>query len=56
MSDEGVGLGEGISVEIPDSQGLSLVKNLTEQIEGTLVIRSEHGVTASITFRAAQPA
>jgi two-component system, sensor histidine kinase PdtaS len=56
VSDDGVGLGEGISLETSDSLGLSLVKNLTEQIEGTVVIRSEYGVTVSITFEAVQSA
>jgi PAS domain S-box-containing protein len=49
--DNGIGLPEGIELANPVSLGLSLVKNLTDQIDGTLqMVPSDGGLCFQISF------
>jgi len=43
IKDDGIGLPEDFGIEKTNSLGLTLVKILTEQINGTLEIESENG-------------
>ncbi|AAB84974.1 sensor histidine kinase [Methanothermobacter thermautotrophicus] len=50
VADDGVGLPEDIEPENTDTLGLSLVSILTEQLDGTLTIRRDHGTEFRISF------
>ena len=50
VSDRGVGLPDGWSIEKADSLGLTLVKTLVQQLEGTLNIMRNGGTTFEIRF------
>jgi len=50
VADDGVGLPEDIEPENTDTLGLSLVGILTEQLDGTLTIRRDHGTEFRISF------
>jgi two-component sensor histidine kinase len=52
VADDGVGLPEDIEPENTDTLGLSLVSILTEQLDGTLTIRRDHGTEFRISFPA----
>ncbi len=52
VSDDGVGLPEGIDFENTDSLGLTLVRLLVEQLRGTLSMSAEDGSTFTIRFPA----
>ncbi len=51
IKDNGIGLPEGIDLDNLESLGLLLVKVLTEQIEGELIINSENGTEFKIRFK-----
>jgi PAS domain S-box-containing protein len=50
VSDSGIGLPEGHDKQNGGSLGLTLVQLLTEQLEGSLHISSEHGTRFSVRF------
>lgn len=50
VSDNGVGLPKDLDVEKSDSLGMKLVTSLTQQLQGELVINSDHGTTFCIRF------
>lgn len=49
-ADNGVGLSPEFDIRQTDSLGLKIVRNLTDQLNGDLVIHTEHGTTFEITF------
>ncbi|MBI5679893.1 MAG: PAS domain S-box protein [Methanobacterium sp.] len=51
VSDNGVGLPEGIDFKNTDSLGLQLVNSLTNQIEGEIELDKSHGTEFKITFK-----
>ena len=51
IRDNGIGLPEGLDLNNLKSLGLLLVKVLTEQIEGELIINSENGTEFKIIFK-----
>ena len=51
IKDNGIGLPEGLDLNNLESLGLLLVKILTEQIEGELIINSENGTEFKILFK-----
>ncbi|WP_231551403.1 histidine kinase dimerization/phosphoacceptor domain -containing protein [Methanobacterium sp. SMA-27] len=51
IKDNGIGLPEGLDLNNLKSLGLLLVKVLTEQIEGELIINSEKGTEFKILFK-----
>ncbi|MBZ2166507.1 PAS domain-containing sensor histidine kinase [Methanobacterium spitsbergense] len=51
IKDNGIGLPEGLDLNNLESLGLLLVKVLTEQIEGELIINSENGTEFKIRFK-----
>ena len=51
LSDNGVGLTDGFDAYGSDSMGLRLVKMLTEQIDGTLTVKSKKGTKVSVKFK-----
>jgi len=51
ISDNGIGLPEGIDFNKTDSLGLKLVNSLTEQIDGELELDRSHGTKFNITFQ-----
>lgn len=50
ISDDGIGLPDGMDVETTDSLGLTLVRLLVEQLNGSLVVTREHGTSFHIQF------
>jgi two-component sensor histidine kinase len=50
ISDNGVGMPEEVNVENSESLGLQLINALTNQLDGTLDLRRDHGTHYSITF------
>ncbi|MGF6773721.1 putative ATPase/two-component sensor histidine kinase [Paraburkholderia sp. GAS199] len=52
VSDDGVGIAPGFSVEEADSLGLQLVHDLTHQLHGSLDLSHGSGTTCSILFNA----
>jgi two-component sensor histidine kinase len=50
VRDNGVGLPQDISVEKSQSLGLQLVQLLTQQVKGTIEIKTSKGTTVTITF------
>lgn len=50
ISDDGVGIPENVNPEKTESLGLQLVNNLTNQIEGEIVLDRSHGTKFEITF------
>jgi predicted ATPase/two-component sensor histidine kinase len=53
VSDNGVGLPPDMDVGRIDSLGLQLVRDLTEQLHGTLTVSRDPGATFTITFQEA---
>ena len=51
VADDGVGLPEDIDPEGTDTLGLMLVRILTQQLDGTLNIRRDHGTEFRIGFK-----
>jgi PAS domain S-box-containing protein len=51
ISDNGIGLPEGLDFNKLDSLGLLLVTNLTEQIDGEININRSHGTLFKINFK-----
>ena len=54
VSDDGVGLPPDLDPRRVSSMGLQLVADLTEQLDGTIAIRSDGGTTFTLTFGAAR--
>ena len=50
ISDNGIGFPDDVNVNQPESLGLSLMKGLSEEIEGTFSIQSNQGTTIKIQF------
>ena len=50
VSDNGVGLPEGLNALHDGNLGLELVRTLVEQLDGTLKVTSGAGVSYLITF------
>lgn len=50
VSDNGSGIPENIDPENPDSLGLQLVKLLTDQLEGEIILKRERGTEFEIRF------
>jgi two-component sensor histidine kinase len=50
VSDDGVGIPEGMESGKQDSLGLHLVRNLASQLGGTVEVRRDGGTTFRITF------
>ena len=50
VSDDGIGLPEDFSVETSDSLGLTIIKGLTEQIDGSIQLSSVGGTSYKIQF------
>jgi PAS domain S-box-containing protein len=51
ISDNGIGLPETFNYDNIDSLGIRLVKNLTEQIDGELMMNTNHGTEFKIKFK-----
>ncbi len=50
ISDNGVGLPEGFDITESDSLGMSLMRGLSEQIEGIFDIQNQQGLTITVIF------
>ncbi len=50
ISDNGLGLPTGFDVEESDSLGMSLMKGLSEQLEGTFEVKNQKGLTLTVIF------
>ncbi|MFW9879434.1 MAG: sensor histidine kinase, partial [Candidatus Thorarchaeota archaeon] len=51
VSDNGIGMPEGVNFDRPDSLGLELIKTLAEkQLGGTIELRNANGTEYTITF------
>lgn len=50
ISDNGIGLPEDFDVEESNSLGMSLMRGLSEQLEGTLEVQNQHGLTLTVVF------
>ncbi|MCD4655034.1 PAS domain S-box protein [bacterium] len=50
VQDNGIGLPEGVDINNATSMGLQLISGLTEQINGNLTCRVNHGTEFSIVF------
>jgi two-component sensor histidine kinase len=50
ISDDGVGMPADVAVERADSLGLTLVRMLVEQLDGSILVTSEHGTSFHIQF------
>ncbi|MCK9580704.1 MAG: PAS domain S-box protein [Methanoregula sp.] len=48
--DNGIGIPEGISFEHTESLGMKLIYGLTQQLNGTVVLKREEGTTFVVTF------
>lgn len=51
ISDNGIGLPEGFSIENAESLGMQLIQALTSQIDGELSVSREGGASFTITFQ-----
>jgi two-component sensor histidine kinase len=51
VSDNGVGISEGIDFKNTDTLGLQLVNILVEQIDGCLEVKSDNGTKFTIWFK-----
>jgi two-component sensor histidine kinase len=51
VNDDGVGISSGKSDETPVSLGLTIMEQLTRQLNGKLIIESNHGTKASLVFK-----
>jgi PAS domain S-box-containing protein len=56
VTDDGVGLPPNFDPRLVPSLGLQLVADLTQQLDGTLAVRSDGGTTFTLTFSAARAA
>jgi PAS domain S-box-containing protein len=54
VTDDGVGLPPDFDPRRVSSMGLQLVADLTEQLDGTIAVRSDGGTTFTLTFDAAR--
>ena len=50
VSDNGIGLPEGLDIESVETLGLILVNSLVQQLRGNLEINTDEGTAYSITF------
>jgi two-component sensor histidine kinase len=50
VSDQGIGLGDGVDLREPKSLGLSIVTILAKQLGGQLSVRRQPGATFDVTF------
>jgi two-component sensor histidine kinase len=50
ISDNGVGLPSDFELENTDSLGMSLMRGLSEQLEGTFNIKNDNGLKIEIVF------
>ena len=48
ISDDGIGMPEGIDISNPDTLGLSLVSMLTAQLQGTLKLDRTNGTSFTL--------
>lgn len=55
ISDDGVGLPEGLDIGDPPTLGLQLVQALIQQLDGLLEVDSAAGVTFAFSFQLPQP-
>ena len=55
VSDDGVGLPDGLDLSQSDSLGLRIVHILTRQLDGKLEVRGGAGASFALTFPGAQP-
>ncbi|MDB6154149.1 MAG: hypothetical protein JWL90_2602 [Chthoniobacteraceae bacterium] len=55
VHDNGVGLPQGFDVANIPGVGLKLVRDLTQQLGGTVELQSDHGTVATITFANPDP-
>ena len=51
VADKGVGFPENFDWTKSDSLGLRLVRLLTEQLQGEIVMENNHGVKFTVTFK-----
>jgi len=51
ISDNGIGLPQGFDIEKADSLGMSLIKGLSDDLEGNLSIESNNGTCIKIIFK-----
>lgn len=51
ISDNGIGIPETINIENPETLGLTVIKALTTQLDGTIQLEKNPGTTYTITFK-----
>ena len=51
ISDNGIGLPPGFDPLLNESLGMSLMQGLSEQLDGSLLVRNNEGLTLNITFK-----
>ncbi|HKI44316.1 MAG TPA: PAS domain S-box protein [Balneolales bacterium] len=51
VNDDGIGIASEKSDETPTSLGLTIMQQLTRQLNGKLIIESNHGTKASLSFK-----
>jgi two-component system, sensor histidine kinase PdtaS len=51
VSDNGQGFPPGFDVHMQGSMGTRLMETLAEQLEGTIAIREEQGITVIVSFK-----
>jgi len=54
IQDDGTGFAESTAEEVPAGFGLNLVQMLIQQIQGTIIMRNEHGTSILMQFTASQ--
>lgn len=50
VSDNGSGLPEGFDINTTASMGITLMRGLTQQLDGTLVLKNSQGLSVQVTF------
>jgi PAS domain S-box-containing protein len=54
VQDNGVGIPEGVNLEMPQSLGLDLVRSFVQQLRGTAQFRADRGTEVLVRFRDAR--